>query len=444
MLRRSCLTGILTLLSMAPSLSLADTHCDVTAFGARGDGQTVNTKAIQAAIDSCATNGGVVDLHDGIFLSGTIQLKSGITLRIEPSATLKGTQNDADYPTQYPPTQNSQLLNCRKALIYAQGANNIQIDGGGTVDGSGGNPNWTGGCQGHSCKEATRPMPIFIVQSKGLQIQDLTIKDGAMWGVVTLESDHIHIQRLKVHSPFGPTRDGIDVVDDHHVLIEDCQIYSEDDSFCLKSGSARGVYDVTVRNSQVLRSSVANGLKLGTASTGSFKKVLFQNITVQNVDKAAMAVESIDGAEIDDIRFQNIRFQKAGSAFFVLLGKRASSSTVGSIQNISFSDITGDTKHTWGSPISGTALGGKTYSLKNLSFNNVHVSALGGVDSVPQDPPEYQGQYPDPNLWGDLPASGYFIRHAEGVSFTHSSISLQGSDSRKSFVLRDVSDFSNP
>src|SRR5262249_16935619 len=160
--------------------------------------------------------------------------------------------------------------------------------------------------------------------------------------------------------------------------------------------------------------------------------------TIQNVDKAAMAVESIDGAVIDDVRFENIRFHHAGAGAFVLLGRRATSNLVGSIDHVLFSHITGDTFHSWGSAISGPVIDGKTHSAKDIALNNVHISVPGGTRGIPSDPPEYQGQYPDPNLWGDLPAFGYFIRHVQRIEFTDSSVSLQSPDARPPFTLRDV------
>jgi polygalacturonase len=410
--------------------------CDARAFGAKGDGKTKDTGSIQAAIDACARTGGVVSLRDGVFLSGMIVLKTGIVLRIEPSATLKGSQDDADYPDTNPPTRNSQLSNCRKALVYAEHADHIAIEGGGTIDGSGDNPRWNG-------KENTRPMAIFIALSDDVAIHDISVKNSGMWSVVNMETDNLVIRKLDVRSPFGPTRDGIDIVDCHHVLVEDSQIFSEDDAICLKSGSARGVYDVTVRNCRVLQSSVANGLKLGTASTGSFRKVLFEDISIENVDKAAMAVESVDGADIDDVRFVNIKFHRAGSAIFVLLGRRGSPAKVGSIQNISFMNVDGDTRHAWGSAISGTDLDGTTYSPRNLAFDNVHVNAQGGLKAVPAGPAEYHGQYPDPNLWGDLPAFGYYLRHVDGASFRDSTIEARPGDAREAIVRVDVSGFSS-
>ena len=407
---------------------------DARTFGAVGDGKTRDTAAIQQAIDHCGSNGGVVDLHDGTFLSGMIRLHSGVELRLEPSATLKGTQNDSDYPDVSLPTNNSQLRNCRKALIFAEATDRITIDGGGTIDGSGDNPNWKG-------KEFTRPMAIFIGMSKNLAVHDITVKNAGMWGIVSFETDYVTMRNITVNSPYGPTRDGIDIVDGHHVLIEHCRILSEDDAICLKTGTDRGVFDVTVRDCQVIRSGVANGLKLGSASTGFFKKILFDNIEIDNVDKAAMAVESVDGADISDVRFHKIRFKDAGSAIFVILGQRGTLDKMGSIENVSFDDVTGTTKRTWGSAISGCIVSGKTYPLKHLNFNKVRITNTAAAKTVPAEPPEYEGQYPDPNLWSDLPAAGYFLRHIDGITFTDCTTTNAAGDPRPATVKSDVKGF---
>src|SRR5262249_25516142 len=103
-----------------PMASAPGPSCDARDFGAKGDGRTKTTAATQAAIDARADKNGTVYLRNGTFLSGMIRLKSAMTLYIDVSATLKGTQDDADYPTQNPPTTNTQLLNCRKSLVYAE------------------------------------------------------------------------------------------------------------------------------------------------------------------------------------------------------------------------------------------------------------------------------------------------------------------------------------
>jgi polygalacturonase len=367
-----------------------------------------------------------------------ITLKSNVHLRIEASATLKGTHDETLYPDTNPPTDNSQLNNCRKTLVYAQGASNVTIDGTGTIDGNGKKKDWLGSSKQHP--ERTRPMAIYLVQCSNVVLQDVTVKDAAMWAVVNLETDNLKIQHLSVHTPYGGTRDGIDIVDCHHVLVEECTIFSEDDSICLKSGAARGCEDVLVRKNRVIQSTVANGLKLGTASRGGFKDVTFEDCVVENCDKAAMAVESVDGAAISNVTFKRIQIHNAGTALFVLLGLR-SGQAVGSIDGVTFENVEADKmKHSWGSVVSGTTIGGTTYDVKNVVFKDVHLTYKGKQTSVPADPPEYEGQYPDPNLWGTLPAAGIFFRHVHGVTLHDATIDVLGKDARKAIVERDVTD----
>src|SRR6185436_1422901 len=127
----------------------------------------------QAAINAC-TPGGFVWLHDGVYLSGTIYLKDNMTLFIDPSATLLGSGSASDYPDQNPPLSNSQTLNCKKALVYAQSHTNVTVDGGGTIYGNG-LTNFTSGL------EATRPIAVWTALCTNVTLQNFTIKDSSMW-----------------------------------------------------------------------------------------------------------------------------------------------------------------------------------------------------------------------------------------------------------------------
>jgi len=444
----------LFLFLLLPLGAQATTVCDATEFGAKPDGITKNTVAIQAAIDHCWTGGGgTVVLHGGVFLSGMIRLKSNITLQIDPGATLKGTQDDADYPDTHPQSDNSQLNNCRKTLVYAEKAHNVTIEGGGTIDGNGNKPEWIG--PNTKTPERSRPMAIFLVQSQNVLLQNIHVRDAGAWGVVNFENDDVTIRGLDIHTDLFGNRDGIDVVDCHRVLIENNTIFSEDDSICLKSGTARGVEDVMVRNNHVLQSTVANGLKLGTASSGGFKNVTFENNDVKNVDKAVMTVEAIDGAKVENITFKGITFSHSGTPFFVLLGRRKGGSKdgsnqplpVGSIDGVHFENIQGQAmKHVWGSAISGTVIDGVRYAPKNITFDHVNVTFQGDsqLKARPPSPPEYAGQYPDPNIWGDLPASGIYIRHVDGLSIQNSHFETAAADARSTVVEVDLTHASEP
>lgn len=449
-----------------PELS-AQKICDVTHYQALGDGKKINTKEIQAAIDDCAGKNGIVILRDGKFVTGTIELKSDMTLRIEPTASLLGSQNVNDYPQQ-PKLSingvkgvNGQYLNCRQALIYSEKAKNIRIDGGGVIDARGetGSP-WlndqkpTQESPNPVYAEANRPMAIFLVQTEGIVLQNVTVKNSAMWSVVPFESSNVIIRGVTVESSDGRTRDGIDPVDCHHVLIEDVDVRTTDDSICFKSGSTTGVVDALVRYSRVHHSG-ANGLKFGTATSGPFRDVSFTEITVEDVNKSGVAVESVDGSNISNINFNNIFMKKIGTPFYIVLGDRGAKNVndvnPGSIDNLRFENIIAtDTTKTWGSFISGLRSADKVYKLTNLTFKNIDVTFKGGSTNFAAQPEyneNYAGEYPDPGnsrdkngdvIKKDMP--GYlFFRHVDNLTLTNVKVNVTTADGRPKIVKEDVS-----
>jgi hypothetical protein len=263
--------------------------------------------------------------------------------------------------------------------------------------------------------------------------------DAAMWTVVPMQSDFLTISNITINDDgLNGNRDGIDPVDCWHVTIDDCTINSGDDSICLKSGNSRGVKDVLVKNCTITKSQ-SNGIKFGTASKGPFTNLTFQDCTVLNTAHSAMAVESVDGAAISDVTFQRINFSSCQNAIFITLGSR-SGAAVGSINGITFRDIIGSgMTDTRGCPISGCFTNGLTYRVKNILFDRVNISYAGGLNSIPSNPPEYAGQYPENTMWGNLPAYGYFIRHATNVTFTNCFASAALPDARPWIVSDDVS-----
>lgn len=420
----------------------ASKTCDVSDYGAVGDGKTKDTKAIQAAVDDCAGTGGTVTLRKGVFLSGTIFLRSKIKFHIDITATLKGSTQDKDYPELYPDSDNTQLADLRKSLLYAEKVTDLTIEGRGRINGSGGKLAWNIPW----ITEHKRPMAIFVAQSKNILIQDLRVEDAAMWAVVTMETDDVIIRGLNVHTPYLPNRDGIDIVDGHNILIENNTVYSQDDSICLKTGSKHGTKNVIVRNNTILASTFANGLKLGTASVGMFKDILFENNIVSNVNLAAMTVESIDGARVENIVFKDIVVKKTGTPFFVLLGKRKPKREedrdipVGSIDGVHFINIRSEkTKKAWGSPIAGTILNGVRHAPRNITFQGVDVlfRGLRNLKEAPKAPKEYEGQYPDPHMWGNLPASGLYLRHIDGVRIENSLFRISRDEDPRPLIIRE-------
>ncbi len=433
--------------------------CDPFAFGAVADGRAKDTAALQQAIDQCAAaGGGTVLLSRGTFLSGSIRLRSHLTLRIAPGATLLGSRDDADYPTLRPPTINSELAQCRRALVYAEGAAHVRIEGGGTIDGNADIDKW----RGMSRPEGERPMAIFTALSSNVAIEGVTVRNAATWAVVNLEVEHLVIRGITVDSPHGPTHDGIDVVDGRDVLIEDVTVTAGDDGICLKSGSAKGLQGVTVRRARILGAGVANGLKLGTATVGTMRDIVFEDVSIAHAQASAIAVESVDGGAVSNVSFRRIDVDDVGTPFFVLLGARGKAA-VGSIRAIRFETIRGaHLRYPWGALVTGAqADASGAHDLEDIGFNDVALLYTGAGDAVGPRVfgsdaseigrfPHYAGGYPDPKFIFAtptdkaeatdyaLPGWAFFVRHARGVRFDDCRIGVVGADRRAALAVKDA------
>ncbi|XHR27331.1 MAG: glycoside hydrolase family 28 protein [Chthoniobacteraceae bacterium] len=410
---------------------------DVFRYGATGNGTTKDTEAIQKAIDACAESGGSVYLHDGIFVAGSLRLKSKMTLFIDSSATLFGSPDDADYPEQ---PYSAGKFKYKRALVYIPEANNVRIDGGGTIDGNGRIKRWV-----VNNNEEKRSFLIHSLNSNYLTVQNVYLKDATMWCFVPAQTDNILIRNINIDSRAFGNRDGIDLVDTQHVLVENCTINTDDDSICPKSTTPRGLDDVTVRKCYLVGSVRANGIKFGTASVGGFKNGSFQDILIKNCDKSALALESVDGADVSNIVFRRIDLNATNSPFYLTIGRRGdrgmTSPKIGSIENILFEDVVGNNlKRSIGCPISGLVHNGTEYRLKNITFRRCKITFQGGETEVPGMPPEAGREYPECNNWHNLPAFGYFIRHADHIRFENCVTKATANDSRPWRVLEDVND----
>lgn len=417
---------------------------DAKSYGAVGDGTTKDQAAIQKAIDAAAGTGGSVVLRGGTFLSGTLTLRSKMTFFVDSSATLLGSADAADYPTQTPATGNTQLLNCKRALLYAPDASDVTIDGGGMLDGQG---------DSFSGLEGTRPMVIWAVKSSHFTVQNVFLRKSAVWSLVTMETDHVRIANVGVSSD-GITHDGIDIVDGDDILVDDVAVRSGDDAMCLKSGVRRGLTNVTIQRSLFGGSGTSggsNGIKFGTATYGTVSGIDIHDTYVKDVQYAAMAVESRHGSDVSKVAFSHIELANAGSAFFVYLAQQDVTAPVGdvpklgSVNGVSFTDIRGTTG-AWansphqGSLVTGHVYNGVTYPLQNLSFTRVAVAFTGGLGSVPASPVEATpNQYPESNMFGPLPAWGYYLRHVQGVTFDACTSTAATTDARQKLVTDDVS-----
>jgi hypothetical protein len=408
-------------------------------YNAATDGVTDDTGAIQRAIDDVPAGGSVV-LSGGVFRSGTIRLKSNMTLWVDQNAVLLGTADDAGYPVFDAASAGTPSFGgARRTLILSAGADNVSIDGGGTIDGNGGKPEWA--IDGPGDNGTVRPTLMFLTKGRNISVRDVYVRNAAAWAIVPAEVRGLVIADVNVDNNLYANRDGIDIVDSQQVLVERVNVWSDDDAICFKSYTA-SVDGAVVRLSTVGHSERANGVKFGTESGGSFRNVLVEDVLVKNVDKAAITVISVDGATIANITFRRITVDDALRAFFVLLGRRAESTRApGWMSGLHFEDITA-TGLAEPSAVSGQLLAGSTYRLYDILVSDVHQVVPGGVQAVPGEPAEYSGAYPESTFLSrgtEAPAYGFYFRHVDGVTVRGSSTTVQRPDARPQVALSDVS-----
>ena len=432
---------------------------DVNKYGALGDGKTLDTQAIQSAIDAAAqAGGGVVRLDHGKYLSGSLQLKSHVDLRIETGATLLGSTLLSDY------------LNGRDgyALLLADGQAGITITGAGTIDGQGrllaqdvvrrvmsgeikdpmisNRPN-----------ENQRPKLIMFSNCRHVQVSGVTLKNSACWVQDYDQCYDLVIKDIHVDSTAYWNNDGIDISDCRHVQVSGCDVNADDDGICLKSETGKsGCDDVEVWNCKI-RSS-ASAVKFGTASAGGFRNVHVHDLHVYNTYRSSVALECVDGGLLENVIIENIEAKNTGNAVFIRLGCRKPQNFCGlshvTIRNIQVEVPAGapDAGYDFAGPSERLAhniypsciVGLPGFPISNVLFENISITCAGGgtpqhaqasFDKIEERP----SAYPECSMFGELPAWGFYVRHAEGIEFRNCQLTLKKPDYRPAMIFDDVS-----
>lgn len=456
-------------------LAKAQTY-NVKDFGAVGDGKTMNTKAIQNAIDKCAQTGGQVLIPAGTFLSGTLHLKSKVHIVINEGGVLKGSPYFKDYPDNAVQYVNSFTYTAgkpraNKAFLFAEGADDISITGKGTINGSGDSPEFNLGNDDTPASKL-RPCMLLMIDSKHITLSDLTLTNSAYWLQNYLGCEYLELKGLTIYNQTNYNQDAIDI-DAKHVLIENCKIDADDDGVCLKSHSKDFVVeDVTVRNCSI--ASNCNAIKFGTASSGGFKNINISNCTIQKASAdhirhwqrnlqfigqpitviAGVAIESVDGAVIDRVNISDIKMNDVQTPIFIVLGNRGnkapadtnfynttsgrvSTKGAGSITNISIKNITATSYSKMCSSV--TAFPG--VYVENVELSDITLNTMGNGTPTEANTPlkENPGAYPENRMYGQIyPASGFFIRHVKNISLNRVKFTLRNADHRPSVILDDV------
>jgi len=464
---------------------------NVKTFGATGDGKTLDTPAINKTIDAAAAGGGTVYFPAGNYLSVSIHLKSNIALYLDQGATIiaASTSEVAKYdlpePNEWDKYQDFGHSHWHNSLIWGENLTNVSILGPGMIWGKGLVRN---GGQSRSQQQndvlnaarATEPKQPFgypnprdavepgwanksiaLKLCRNVIIRDISILHGGHFAILATGVDNLTIDNVKIDT----NRDGIDIDACKNVRVSNCTVNSPfDDGICPKSsfalGYARATENVTITNCQVSgydEGTLLDGtykrdfknqtgtfsptgrIKFGTESNGGFKNITIDNCVFDYC--RGLALETVDGGLLEDVTISNITMRDiANCPIFLRLGSRMrgpSGALVGALRRVTLSNIiVYNAEPKYASIISGIP----GHDIEDVTLNNIRIYYKGGgtKQQAALEPPEKETDYPEPAMFGEIPAYGFFIRHVRGLEMSDITLKYLKEDVRPPFVISDA------
>ena len=374
----------------------------ISDFGAVADGKTVNTKAIQAAIDRCAASGGgVVVVPKGTFVSGALFLKQGANLYVEKDGVLKGTTNIDDYPmidTRWEGVEEPWT----SAFVNAEGLTNLEISGEGTIDGSGeewlqNNP-FRGG-RGNAGATATpaplppppsarrgRPRLIGIQNSKHVHVAGLNLHNQAVWCLFFLYSEDVVAENLRITAAHNiPSSDGIDIDSSKHVRVNNVYIDVNDDCISIKSGKDadglrvnRPAEDILIENSHFAYGH--GGVAMGSETSGGIRNVEVRNCVADSGNWAPIRFKTQPSRSgvVENITYRDMKLHETRQAFEFNLEWRMvppiapPAKVLPVVRNVKIINVSGDVNSV------GIIHGLADSPIRDIHFENCQISAQKG------------------------------------------------------------------
>ena len=438
-------------------------------FGIVANGVTLNTKSIQKAIDYISTSGGgTLIFVPGKYLTGTFYLKSNVTLHLEEGAVILGSKNPFDYP------HDTNVHISWKSLIYAIKQKNIGITGKGMIHG-GGIDNAMNTLNMVSrgliedelkydrVREWKRPQNIYFFDCQNILIKDITLKDPASWNQTYDQCRHLIVDGIKVDSKSYWNNDGIDIVDCVNVVVRNSFFDAADDAICFKSHDATKFCDSVLVENCTARSS-ASALKFGTVSRGGFKNITVKNLTVYDTYRSAITFAAVDGGFVENILVDGVRSINTGNVIYLRIGDRWSKGKKPFMKNIVIKNVYAevplakpDAGYSYEGPIEdlqrnispASIMGLPNYKIENVLLENIEFVYPGGSDPFYasrglkdkdfESIPEMESAYPEFSQFKELPAWGFYLRHADNITFKNVRFKAVKPDYRPAIVTDKVS-----
>jgi len=411
---------------------------DAAKMGAVGDGATVNTGIIQKEIDDCsAGGGGTIEFTAGRYVTGTIQLKDNVTLHLDQDAILLGSTNSADYRNVDPFTAGDGIP-LGYALIVADGAHHVSIEGAGAIDGRGKELRST------QPRYTVRPFLMRWLRCTDVVVRDVHLSNPGAWTLNFFQSRNITVQGVTIRTRDTglPNNDGIDLDSCQNAQIRGCDIESGDDALCLKATSTLPCRDITASDCKL--STKCNAIKLGTESLGDFANISVTNCQIRNTGMAGIALYSVDGANLHDVTLDGITMAGVAVPVSVRLGARLKifrpgdqAEPPGTLRDVTIKNVNATGARQIGVLISGIP----DHPVENLTLENIQIELPGGGQAANArvQLPEKPAAYPQYNMFGKImPAYGIYARHVRNLNLTNVQINVKNPDARPEKVLIDA------
>ena len=421
----------------------------ITRTGAREGAGRDNAPAIQKAIDKVSlAGGGTVTVPAGEFITGPIELKSGVELHLEMGARLMGIADISAYDKAHWVYEDG-----RKAphcgLIYANYQENIAVTGPGTIDGQGGDPAFNVG----KADPGGRPMIILFRNCKDIVVRDVRLQHSAHWVQYYTDCEGVRISGVKVYSHCNYNNDGIDI-ESRDMVVSNCIFDCEDDAICLKGAGDNLCENIAVTN--CVAASNCNAVKLGTGSSCGYRNVTISNITIRHASEdnfrhwstkiagvtapvtviSGIAVEVVDGGICENVNISNISMRDVQTPIFIRMGRRGSSCEGSRLRGVTISGVTAVSESMMSSSITGVP----GLCPEDIYLSDIDITAPGGgtAEMVDIPVPEAEDSYPENRKLGhSLPASGLYIRHANNVFISNVRFHFRAPDARPLIVTDD-------
>ena len=461
---------------------MCDKIFNVMDFGAKSDGITLDTEAVQKAVDACnGAGGGKVFFPKGKYVISTVFLKSNVHIELDEGALILGSLDFYQYAPQekidYPAYQDSSHTYFDHSMFVGRNCDNISISGKGRIDMR---SVWDeGGVRGAEIRHRG-PKCIALKECKNVLICDLDINNVTDLAIYFAGCENVDIHGIKMYVYI----DGISPDNSKNVKIYDCDVVAGDDGIVFKSSYTLNRLDVC-RNIKVWNCKIksrCNALKFGTETNGGFYDTQIENIEISDTRISGIAIESVDGAVIDGLTIKNVNMVNVNAPLFIHIGKRMrgpEGREIGQIKNVTLENVNIDGPYepynipAWNyfsykandfrqypwlfgglKPENADLIEKGRYTdwqftsnccglperyLENITLRNFHMKLDGGVKEYEKNVQDVPPAYPEVYVYGKiLPAKGIYFRYIDGLTLDNVTVETYRPDVRENFVFEHV------